>query len=147
MLIAREIYEGFQRGEFERWDAVIAQNVEIYSPGYWGGKGLDMLKAWGAEFLKALKPRIDLIDEFDGGDRAFLTVNLNWKHVEPFFDPKPTGREGTSLETFILTIQDGHVIRFGVADNTLDLAIYLWERGYPMAHNIHPEPLVQGTER
>ncbi|MDM9379871.1 ester cyclase [Chlorogloeopsis sp. ULAP01] len=147
MSIIREIYEGFQRGEFERWDAVIAQDVEIYSPAYWGGQGLDALKAFGAEFVKALKPRIDLVDEFDGGDRAFLTVNLNWKHVEPFFDLKPTGREGTSIETFILTIQNGQVTRFGVADNTLDLAIYLWGRGYSMAHNIRPEPIVQGIER
>jgi hypothetical protein len=147
MSITQEIYEGFQRGEFELWNEIISQEVEIYSPGYWGGRGLDALKAWGAEFLKAFKPRIDLIDEFNGGEHAFLTVNLNWKHVEPFFDIKPTGREGTSLETFILTIKNGQVVRFGVADNTLDLSIYLWERGYPHPHNIHPEPIAQGIER
>jgi ketosteroid isomerase-like protein len=147
MSITREIYEGFQRGEFERWDKVIAQDVEIYSPGYWGGKGIDALKTWGGEFLKALQPRIDLVDEFEGSDRAFVTVNLNWKHVEPFFDLKPTGREGTSIETFILTIKDGKVVRFGVADNTLDLAIYLWERGWAQAHNVHPEAIIQGIER
>lgn len=128
MSITREIYEGFQRGEFARWDKVIAQDVELYSPGAWGVKGLEGLKTWATEFLKALKPRIDLVDEFEGGERAFLTVNLNWKHVEPFFALKPTGREGTSIETFILTIKDGKVVRFGVADNTLDLSIYLWEQ-------------------
>lgn len=147
MSITREIYEGFQRGEFDRWDAVIAPDVLLNSPGKYGGQGLDALKTWGAEFLKALKPRIDLVDEYEGESRAFLTVNLNWKHIEPFFGLQPTGREGTSIETFLLTIENGKVVRFDVADNSLDLAIYLWERGWPQAHNVRPQPIVNGIER
>jgi hypothetical protein len=145
--ITREIYEGFQRAEFSRWDAVISKDVEIFGPGLWGGKGLDYLKRWASEFVKALQPRIDLIDEFESSSRSFITVCLNWKHVEPFFDVKPTGREGTSVETFLFAIADDRVARFTIADNTLDLAIYLWERGWPQVHNIHPDPIVKGIER
>lgn len=147
MSITREIYEGFQRGEFHRWDAVIASDVLVNSPGKYGTQGLDPLKTWGREFLNALKPRIDLVDEYEGESRAFLTVNLNWKHIEPFFGLQPTGREGTSVETFLLTIENGKVVRFDVADNTLDLAIYLWERGWPHPHNIRPQPIVEGIEQ
>ncbi len=32
MSITREIYEGFQHGEFNRWDAVIAPDVILDSP-------------------------------------------------------------------------------------------------------------------
>lgn len=150
--ITREIYEGFQRGEFQRWDAVIDPDVELLSGGNWGGRGIDLLKTWGGEFVKSLKPRIDLVDEHEaidanGNGRAFITVNLNWKHAEPFFDLKPTGREGTSVETFIFTIRNGKVVRFGVADNTLDLSIYLWERGWPQVHNIRPTAIITGIER
>jgi hypothetical protein len=146
--ITREIYEGFQRAQFDRWDSVIAKDVDIFGPGLWGGKGLDYLKRWAGEFVKALLPRIDLVDEFESPTRAFITVCLNWKHVDAFFDVKPTGREGTSVETFIFTISaEGKVTRFAIADNTLDLAIYLWERGWPQVHNIRPEPIVSGIER
>jgi SnoaL-like polyketide cyclase len=145
--VTRELYEGFQRGQLERWDPIFAPDVAFYSPGYWGGKGLAGLKGWGAEFLKAFQPRIDLVDESPAGERPFLTVNLNWKHVQPFFDLKPTGREGTSLETFLLTVKNGRIERFQVADATLDLAIYLWERGHPQVHNVRPDPLVKGVER
>jgi hypothetical protein len=89
------------------------------------------------------------VDEYEGdGHRAFLTVNLNWKHVKPFFGLQPTQREGTSIETFLLTIENDRVTRFYVADNSLDLALYLWERGWPSAHNVRPqEVLVKGVER
>ena len=33
----------------------------------------------------------------------------------------PTGREGTSVETLLLTIRAGRIVRIDVADNTLDL--------------------------
>lgn len=147
MSITREIYEGFQRGEFHRWDAVIASDVLVNSPGKYGTQGLDALKTWGGGFLKALNARIDLVDEYEGESRAFLTVNLNWKHIGPFFGLQPTGREGTSIETFLLTIENGKVVRFDVADNTLDLAIYLWERGWPHPHNVRPQLIVEGIER
>ncbi len=145
--ITREIYEGFQRAEFKRWDAIVATDVLLNSPSGYGTVGLEPLKQWAAEFLKALQPRIDLVDEYEGKERAFVTVNLNWKHVGEFFGLKPTGREGTSIETFILTIKDGKITRWDVADNTLDLALYLWERGWNHPHNIRPNPIITGIER
>lgn len=145
--ITRELYDSFQRGQLDRWNGIFAPDVAFYSPGYWGGRGLDALKGWGGEFIKAFEPRIDLVDELSTGDRPFITINLNWKHVKPFFDVKPTGREGTSIETFLLTVKNGRIERFQVLDGTLDLAIYLWERGHPQAHNVHPEPLIKGIER
>ncbi|MUG92292.1 hypothetical protein F7734_07415 [Scytonema sp. UIC 10036] len=39
------------------------------------------------------------------------------------------------------------VVRFGVTNNTLALAIYLWERGWSQAHNVHPEAILQGIVR
>jgi SnoaL-like polyketide cyclase len=145
--ITREIYEGFQRGEFERWDAIVAPDVLLNSPAGYGFVGLQPLKQWAAEFLKALQPQIDLVDEYEGEERAFVTINLNWKHVGEFFGLKPTGREGTSIETLIFTIKEGKIVRWDVADNTLDLALYLWERGWNHPHNIRPEPIVKGLER
>lgn len=150
--ITRQIYESFQTGQLDQWDTLIAQDVTLYSPGYWGGEGLDVLKNWGGEFLSALKPRIDLVDEFEavdenGNGRGFITVVLNWKHVEPFFDIKPTGREGTSIETFIFHIENHKITTFSVADNTLDLALYLWDRGSPKAHNVRPDVIKRGVER
>ena len=146
--ITREIYEGFQRGELERWDAVISPDVVVKSPGLREPvKGIESLKKWGSEFLKALEPRIDLIDEYEGSDRAFIAVNLNWKHVKPFFNLQPTGREGTSIEYFILKVENGRVAEFQVADASLDLALYLWDRGWPQAHGLHPVPIVKGIER
>lgn len=143
MSITAEIYQGFQRHQFDRWDPVIAHDVKLYSPGSWGTTGLEGLKIWANEFLNALQPRIDLLDAHESDERAFITVNLNWKHVNPFFDLKPTGREGTSIETFSFVIVNSKVTRFTVADNTLDLAIYLWERGWPQVHNIHPETILE----
>ncbi len=147
LTITRVLYDSFQRGQFDRWDAIFSPDVAFYSPGYWGGHGLSGLKSWAAQFLEAFAPRIDLVDEAPAGERPFLTVNLNWKHVKPFFDVKPTGREGTSIETFLLTVRAGRIERFQVADASLDLAIYLWERGHPQVHNVHPDALVRGIER
>lgn len=150
--LTREIYEGFQRAEFHRWDGLFAPEVETNSPAAWGVRGYDALKGWASEFVTALRPRIDLTDEHeaidaDGDGRAFVTFNLNWKHVGPFFGLKPTGREGTSVETLLLTVKGGKVVRVDVADNTLDLALYLWERGWPIPHNVRPEPVVTGIDR
>ncbi|MFI1564457.1 nuclear transport factor 2 family protein [Streptomyces sp. NPDC020490] len=145
--LTREIYEGFQRGEFHRWDAVIDPDVKLLTPPSWEMRGLDALKGWAEQFRAVLATRIDLVDEFDGGERAFITVNLHWKHSADFFGIKPTGREGTSVEVFLLTVRDGKVVTFQVAAATLDLAIYLWERGMAQTHNMRPEPIVTGTER
>lgn len=152
MSSTQDIYEGFQRGELHRWDGLFAVEVEANSPAAWGVRGLYALKGWAGEFLKAFKPRIDLLDTHEaldgnGDGRGFLTINLNWRHIEPFYGIQPTGREGTSVETLILTYKGGKVVKVGVADNTLDLVLYLWDRGWPMPHNVRPDPLVRGIER
>ncbi len=149
--IARELYDSFQRGELARFDAIIADDVGIYSPVGYGLTGKETLKGWAAAFLDALQPRVDLLDEHDatvdGSGRAFVTVNLHWKHTRPFFELQPTGREGTSIETFLLTVRDGKIVRFDVADHSLDLVLYFAERGWQIPKNLRPAPLVTGVER
>jgi hypothetical protein len=149
--ITRQVYDAFQRAELDRWDAVIADGVLIDSPAGVGMQGRDALKAWARPFLKLAK-RIDLIDDHialddAGNGRGFITFNLHWKHTDKFFDLAPTGREGTSVETMLLTIRDGRVVRIDVADHTLDLVLYLWDRNWPHPHNISPEPIVAGVDR
>jgi hypothetical protein len=150
--ITMELYDSFQRAELARWDAIIAPDVVLDSSGAWGVHGLDTLKGWAAAFTAGLATRIDLVDEHlaldaAGNGRGFITFNLHWKHRAEFFGIKPTGREGTSVETLILTIRGNRITRMGVADNTLDLALYLWDRGWPMPHNIVPPVLVTGVQR
>lgn len=148
MSITREIYESFQRGELKRWDVVVSTNVLVKRQGLREPvKGIEGFKNWESEFLKALEPRVDLIDEYEGSDRAFIAVNLNWKHVKPFFNLQPTCREGTSFEYFIFKIENGKVTEFQVADASLDMALYLWDRGWPQAHGLHPVPIVKGIDR
>lgn len=151
--LIREMYEAFQRGELDRWDAIVADDVVTNSSASFGVKGRQALKAWANEFLVAFAPRIDLVDEIDaidarGNGRGVVTFNLNWKHVKPFFNLlQPTGRTGTSVENLILTVRNGKVVRMEVADTTLDLVIYMHERGWVFPQNIRPEPIVTGIER
>jgi ketosteroid isomerase-like protein len=151
--LTRKVYEGFQRGQLDRWDEVISEDVVTNSSARFGTKGRAALKAWAGEFLSAFAPRVDLVDEFNaidasGNGRAVLTFNLNWKHVRPFFNTlQPTGRTGTSIENLIMTVKNGKVTRIEVADTTLDLAIYMHERGWVLPQNIQPEPIVKGIER
>jgi hypothetical protein len=151
MQLTREIYEAFQRVEFDRWDAVIADDVLINSPAGRDLQSLATLKEFAAQFTR-LAYRIDLVDEHlaldpAGNGRGFITFVLHWKHTDDFGGLTPTGREGTSVETMLLTIDRGQVTRIDVADNTLDLAIYEWERGWPVPHNVRPEPIVEGVDR
>ena len=44
--ITREVYEAFQRGELQRFDAVVDRNVLLNSPGGFGMTGIDALKSW-----------------------------------------------------------------------------------------------------
>lgn len=150
-MLTRELYEGLQRAEFDRWDAIVAGDVLVNSPARFGQRGLQTLKDWGASFVR-LGKRIDLVDEHlaldgDGNGRGFITFNLHWKHDEPFLDVTPTGREGTSVETLLLTIAGHRVTRIDVADNSVDLILYLWQRNWPYPHNIVPEPIVEGVAR
>lgn len=150
--IAREFYDAFQKGEFERFDAIVHPDVVTNSSASFGNVGVDALKGWAGGFLEGFAPRIDLVDEINavddkGNGRAVATINLNWKHVGDFFGLAPTGREGTSVENLIMTIRDGKIVRLEVADTTLDLVIYMHERGWVFPQNIRPKPIVRGVDR
>lgn len=148
----RELYDAFQTGEFDRWDVQVAEDVLVNSTMGRDIHGRDALKSWAKQFVEALQSRVDLVDEFEaidkaGNGRGFFTICLYWKHAQEFMGMQPTGREGTSIETMLLTIQNGKVTRWDVADNTVEINIYFWERGWPIPHNVHPEVLVKGTKR
>lgn len=148
----RELYDAFQSSEFDRWDALVAEDVLVNSTMARDIQGRENLKGWASQFVNSLQARVDLVDEFEaidteGNGRAFFTINLNWKHAEEFMGLQPTGREGTSIETMLLTIQNGKVVRWDVADNTVEINLYFWERGWAIPHNVHPETLVIGNER
>jgi ketosteroid isomerase-like protein len=150
--LTRKVYEAFQRGQLDRWDGLFAEDVVTNSSARFGTKGRTALKAWANEFLTAFAPRVDLLDEINavdaaGNGRAVMTFNLNWKHVKPFFGLQPSGRTGTSIENLIMTVRNGKVVRLEVADTTLDLVIYLHERGWTFPQNIRPTPIVKGIER
>jgi hypothetical protein len=149
--IAYEVYDAFQKVELKRWDEVIASDVKINSPAGYGMQGLPLLKDWASAFAH-LAYRIDLIDEHlslneQGDGRGFITFVLYWKHTKDFYGLKPTGREGASVETMILTIRKSRIVQIDVADNTLDLVIYMWDRGWPHPHNVRPKAIVTGVER
>jgi hypothetical protein len=128
MPLTREIYDAFQRIEFDRWDAVIADDVLINSPAGRDLRGLATLKEFAAQFTR-LAYRIDLVDE----------------HLA--LDPAGNGRGFITFETMLLTVDRGQVTRIDIADNTLDLAIYEWERGWPVPHNVRPQPIIEGIDR
>jgi SnoaL-like domain len=149
--LTRELYEAFQRVQFDRWDPIIAEDVLLNSPAGRDVRGIKTLKEFAVQFTD-LGYRIDLIDEHlalnqQGDGRGFITFMLNWKHTKNFGGLVPTGREGTSVETMLLTIRDHEIVRIDVADNTLDLAIYEWRREWAIPHNARPEPLVVGIDR
>ena len=150
--ITREVYDAFQRGEFDRWDDLFAQDVVVNSSAKFGVTGIENLKGWASAFLTGFSARIDLVDEIlaideNGNGRAVATINLNWQHVGDFFGLEPTGRTGTSVENLIMTVRNGTVVRMEVADTTLDLVIYMHERGWVFPQNIRPEPIIRGIDR
>jgi hypothetical protein len=149
--LSRELYEGFQRVQFDRWDAILSEDVLINSAAVRDIKGLKTLKEFAVQ-VTDLGYRIDLIDEHlsldqQGDGRGFITFMINWKHTKTFGGLLPTGREGTAVETMLLTIRNHKIVRIDVAYNTLDLAIYAWQRGWAIPHNVRPEPLVVGVDR
>jgi hypothetical protein len=146
-----EFYEGFQRVEFHRWDAILAEDLLLNSPAGFGIRGLKTFKEFAVQFTN-LGYRIDLVDEHlaldaEGNGRGFITFCLHWKHMKDFGGLSPTGREGTSVETALFTIRAKKIVRIDVADNSLDLVIYMWERDWPIPHNIRPEPIAVGVDR
>jgi hypothetical protein len=46
-----------------------------------------------------------------------------------------------------MTVRDGKISRREVADTTLDLVIYMHERGWVFPQIIRPKPIVRGKER
>ncbi|MEM8718857.1 MAG: ester cyclase [Cyanobacteria bacterium P01_G01_bin.39] len=146
--IGRQIYKGFNERNLDLWDEVIAPDVEVRSTvGTMPMIGREALKNWAAQFQSGFKPRLDLVDEIYGVNRATIAVNLNWKHDQEFFGLEPTGRIGTSIEYFIFWIINGQITRFWVADHTMDLTMYLTrERGMHYPQNFVPELIIQGFE-
>jgi predicted ester cyclase len=143
--LTMEIYEGFKLNETERWDAFVHSNVVTNSPAGRDIVGREALQDWIKAFHEAFDLRVDLIDHYLVGDRGLVTVNLHWKHDRAsFFGIDPTGQSGTSIESFILQLQDGLVTHFTVADQSLDLAIYLHEQGMEMPSRATPPALIAG---
>jgi hypothetical protein len=56
-------------------------------------------------------------------------------------------RPGRPSELDLQTINSNKVTRIDVADNSVDLILYLWQRNRPYPHNIDPKPLVAGVDR
>ena len=74
-----------------------------------------------------------------------MTVNLHWKHDGgPFNGIAPTGRSGTSVESFMLRIVNGMVTHWDVADNSLDLANYLHDQGMKLPTLVEPPVQIKG---
>jgi len=143
--LTMEIYKGFALNQLERLDAVIHPDVLINSPAGRDIVGREALKGWLTAFIASFRPRIDLIDHYAAGDRALVTVNLHWKHDgASFFGIEPTGKSGTSIESFLLRLKDGLVTHFDVADHSLDLAMYLHEHGMDIPHAVTPQALIAG---
>lgn len=143
--IPLEIYRGFSRNELDRWDKVIHPSVKANSPAGRDIDGLATLKRFNQAFLDAFRPRTDLVDHFVAGDRGLVVVNLHWTHDGgPFNGIPPTGKSGTSIESFQLRIKDGMVVRWDVADDSLDLANYLHDQGMKLPTFVEPPALITG---
>ena len=143
--ITLQIYKGFSQNQLGLWDAVIHPDVIANSPAGRDINGLATLKRFNQAFLDAFRPRTDLIDQYVAGNRGLVTVNLHWKHDGgPFNGIAPTGKRGTSIETFLLRIENGMVTHWDVADNSLDLANYLHDQGMKLPTSVEPPALIQG---
>jgi len=144
--ITLQIYKGFSQNRLDLWDAVIHPDVKSNSPAGRNIDGIAALKRWNQSFIDAFRPRTDLIDHFVAGDRGLVTINLHWKHDGgPFNGISPTGKSGTSVENFILRIENSLVTRWDVADGSLDLAIYLHDEGLKMPTFVEPPALIKGV--
>lgn len=143
--ITLEIYKGIALDELDRWDAVIHPDVKANSPAGRNIDGLQTLKRFQKAFAIAFRPRVDLIDHYVLGDRGLLVFNMHWKHDGgPFSGIAPTGKNGTSVETALLRIENGKVVRWDVADNSLDLANYLHDQGMKLPTFVELPALIKG---
>jgi len=144
--ITLQIYEGFSQNRLDLWDSVIHPDVKSNSTAGRNINGIAALKRWNQSFITAFRPRTDLIDHFVAGDRGLVTINLHWKHDGgPFNGIAPTGKSGTSVENFILRIENGMITQWDVADSSLDLAIYLYDKGIKMPTFVEPPALIKGV--
>ena len=143
--ITLQIYKGFSQNRLDLWDAVIHPDVKSNSPAGRNIDGIAALKRWNQSFIDAFQPRTDLVDHFVAGDRGLVTINLHWRHDRPFNGLAPTGKNGTSVENFLLRIENGLVTRWDVADGSLDLAIYLHDEGLKMPTFVEPAALIRGV--
>ncbi|HEU4411252.1 MAG TPA: nuclear transport factor 2 family protein [Polyangiaceae bacterium] len=144
------LWKAFAAGRVDDWDPLLDERVVTQSPIGRDIRGPQALKDWGRAFhgafiaASAPETRIELVDLSDAGDRPFLTVNLIWKHDRDFFGLAPTGRSGTSIETFLLRTEGGKVVEWLVADQTLDLVSYLTgERGLTFPRGVRPQALAR----
>ena len=143
--IPLRIYRGFSQNQLGIWDTVIHPDVIANSPAGRDINGLATLKQFNQAFLDAFRQRTDFIDQYVAGNRSLVTVNLHWKHDgRPFNGIAPTGKGGTSIETFLLRIENGMVTRWDVADNSLDLANYLHDQGMKLPTSVELPALIQG---
>lgn len=143
--LTMEIYKGFAHNETERWDDIVHSDVVANSPAGRDIVGRETLQGWIKAFHEAFDLRVDLLDHYLAGDRGLVTVNLHWKHDRAsFFGIEPTGESGTSIETFLLQLEDGVVTHFNVADQSLDLAIYLHGQGMELPSRVTPPALIKG---
>ena len=140
-----QIYNGFSQNRLDLWDAVIHPDVKSNSPAGRNIDGIAALKRWNQSFIDAFRPRTDLVDHFVSGNRGLVTINLHWKHERLFNGLAPTGKTGTSVENFILRIENGLITRWDVADGSLDLAIYLHDEGLKMPTFVEPTALIKGV--
>lgn len=127
MSLIRELYDAFQRVQFDRWDPIIANDVLIKTRAGCDISGIKTLKEFAAQ-LADLGCRIDLIDENfaldpQGNGRGFLTFMVSWKHLNDLGGLESTEPRGTSEETMLLTIHGRRIVRID------DLAVYQWDRG------------------
>ncbi|WP_345331449.1 nuclear transport factor 2 family protein [Mucilaginibacter defluvii] len=140
-----KIYKAFANNDLAQWDGVIHPDVKLNSPAGRGLAGIETLKSFAGAFHAAFRPTVDLIDHYVAGDRGLVTVNLHWKHDgEEFYGIKPSGQGGTSVETFLLRIENGLVTHWDTADNSLDLANYLFSEGYDLPKEVKPPALIEG---
>jgi predicted ester cyclase len=143
--LAKEIYEGFALNQTDRWNDVVHPDVITNSPAGRDIAGRAALTDWIKAFHAAFELHVDLIDHFVAGDRGMVTVNLHWTHNRgAFFELQPTGQSGTSVESFLLELADGKVTSFTVADQSLDLALYIHAQGMEMPSRVTPPAIVKG---
>ena len=150
--LTRELYDAFQTLALDRWDEIVDADVLIDSPAGRGLRGRDALKGWAAEFGGGFAYQIDLVDEHlaldaQGDGRGFITFNLHWKHAREVFGSSRRVARARRSRPCYSPSRRSECTRIHVGDNSLDLVLYMWERGWPHPHNVRPDAVVRGVDR